>query len=186
MVEHTASPVHLEAVDPDEQIIPAVKGTLRVLESALAHGTSVRRVIYTSTCGAIRELNKVQRVYTEADWNDRAVAEVRARGREASQLEKYQASKVLAERAAWDFVEKNKGEIIWDLVVLNPPWIFGPTLQPVSTPDELNESMRMWFLAVIRGTDSFGQPLGKEGFDNAEYVPSYYKNGGFHADGMFH
>ena len=25
--------------------------------------------------------------------------------------------------AAWEFVEKNKGKINWDLVVLNPPYV---------------------------------------------------------------
>jgi methylase of polypeptide subunit release factors len=25
--------------------------------------------------------------------------------------------------AAWEFVEKNKGKINWDLVVLNPPFV---------------------------------------------------------------
>lgn len=89
LIEHTAAPVHLGAVEPDEQIIPAVSGTLRVLEAALAHGASVKRVVYTSTCGAVRESLPAPKRFSEADWNERAVAEVRARGREAGQLEKY-------------------------------------------------------------------------------------------------
>lgn len=27
--------------------------------------------------------------------------------------------------AAWDFMEKHKSEFQWDLVVLNPPFVFG-------------------------------------------------------------
>lgn len=154
--------MHLGAVEPDEQIVPAVNGTLRILESALTHGTSVKRVVYTSTCGAVRESIPTPKQFSEADWNERAVTEVRARGREAGQLEKYQASKVLAERAAWEFVEKNKGKIAWDLVVCNPPWIFGPTLQPVDKPEQLNESMKIWYNAVIKGADLFGNPHKKE------------------------
>ncbi|KAH9916175.1 uncharacterized protein B0H18DRAFT_1107716 [Fomitopsis serialis] len=164
LIQHTAAPVHLNAVEPDEQIIPAVNGTLRILESALAFGTSVKRVVYTSTCGAIRELGMTPRRFSEADWNERAVAEVREKGREAAQLVKYQASKVLAERAAWEFSEMNKGKMGWDLVVCNPPWILGPTLQPVSKPEEMNESMRIWYQGFIKGTDHLGNPQKKEFF----------------------
>ena len=35
----------------------------------------------------------------------------------------YRASKVLAERAIVDFVEKNKGEIGWDEVSFVPAWV---------------------------------------------------------------
>lgn len=162
LIEHTIATVHLGAVEPDEYIVPSVAGTLRILEAALTHGTSVKRVVYTSTCGAVRESLTTPKQFSEADWNERAVAEVRTRGREAGQLEKYQASKVLAERAAWEFVGKHEGKIPWDLVVCNPPWIFGPTLQPVSAPEQLNESMRIWYEAVIKGMDRSGVPLGKE------------------------
>ncbi|KAH9838563.1 uncharacterized protein C8Q71DRAFT_704621 [Rhodofomes roseus] len=162
LIQHTASPVHLFSVEPDEQIIPAVNGTVGILKSALTYGTSVKRIVYTSTCGAIRENPTTPRLFSEADWNDAALADVRARGREADQLAKYQASKVLAERAAWEFVDKNKESIGWDLVVCNPPWILGPTLQPVSKPDDLNESMKIWYYAIINGIDASGNPQKKE------------------------
>lgn len=32
---------------------------------------------------------------------------------------------------------------MWDLVVVNGSWMFRPTLQPVSAPGQLNESMSM-------------------------------------------
>ena len=35
------------------------------------------------------------------------------------------ASKTLAEKAAWEFVDANKSKISWDFVAINPPWIFG-------------------------------------------------------------
>jgi hypothetical protein len=37
----------------------------------------------------------------------------------------YMASKTLAEKAAWEFVAAHKSEISWDLVAINPPYIFG-------------------------------------------------------------
>ncbi|KZT73630.1 NAD(P)-binding protein [Daedalea quercina L-15889] len=165
LIQHPASPVHMNAIEPDEQIVPAVNGTVGVLESALAYGTSVKRVVYTSSCGAVRGVETTTpRRYSEADWNEASVADVRARGRAAGQLSKYQASKVLAERAAWDFVEKHKGSIGWDLVACCPPWIFGPTLQPVKEPEQMNDSMRIWFQATIKGTDDSGIPQEKEFF----------------------
>ena len=38
-------------------------------------------------------------------------------------MHQYQASKTLAERAAWEFVEEKKGEIKFDLVSINPSWV---------------------------------------------------------------
>jgi hypothetical protein len=32
--------------------------------------------------------------------------------------------------AAWDFYEKNKASIKWDMVVLNPPSVFGVSIIP--------------------------------------------------------
>lgn len=42
----------------------------------------------------------------------------------------YAASKALAERAAWDFVEKEKPS--FDLSVINPVYNFGPFIHEVS------------------------------------------------------
>lgn len=50
----------------------------------------------------------------------------------------YSASKKLAERAAWDFVDREKPS--WTLTVLNPPMIYGPVLQPRATLGSLNTS----------------------------------------------
>jgi len=52
------------------------------------------------------------------------------------------ASKSLAEKAAWKFVAAHRSEISWDVVVINPPSIFGPSLSPASTSDSANTSQR--------------------------------------------
>jgi nucleoside-diphosphate-sugar epimerase len=80
-------------------------------------------VVLTSSAAAIRESN-VSRVFTESDWNDAAVEAVKIKGSTAG----YLASKTLAEKAAWEFVAAHKSEISWDLVALNPPYIFGVRL----------------------------------------------------------
>ena len=53
---------------------------------------------------------------------------VKAKGSAADPFTIYMASKTLAEKAAWEFVDANKSTISWDLVALNPPWIFGASL----------------------------------------------------------
>lgn len=151
-IEHTASPFHFKAGEPDELIIPAVHGTTRVLESALAHGSRVKRIVVTSSCASVMQVQDTPRKFSEEDWNDAAIAEVREKGRAASQPAKYRASKTLAERAAWDFVAKNKEKLTWELVVLNPPYVFGPAIHEVGAPESLNESMHDWFHSVLKGS----------------------------------
>jgi hypothetical protein len=44
-------------------------------------------------------------------------------------MEAYRASKTLAERAAWEFVETHQPA--WDLTTINPPFVYGPIIQEV-------------------------------------------------------
>ncbi|KAH9930009.1 NAD(P)-binding protein [Fomitopsis serialis] len=151
-IEHTASPFHFKANDPDELIIPAVHGTTRILESALAHGKNVKRIVITSSTAAVLSIQSTPRTFTEADWNEAAIQLVHEEGAKAPNAMKYRASKTLAEKAAWEFVEKNKGVLGWDLVVLNPPYVFGPAIHEVGAPEALNESMHDWFHTVFKGS----------------------------------
>ncbi|KAJ7186147.1 D-lactaldehyde dehydrogenase [Mycena filopes] len=144
-IEHTASPFHLHAVEPDELIIPAIHGTVGILKSALKYGKSVKRVVITSSCAAVLQVEDEPRIFSELDWNEQAPSQVAEMGREAPPMTKYRASKTLAERAAWAFVEEHKSEMEWDLVVLNPPFVFGPTIHFTPTPDALNTSARQFY-----------------------------------------
>lgn len=133
-VLHTASPYVLDAKDPQADLVdPAVKGTRNVLGSAARAG-SVRRVIVTSSMAAITDEPESDHVLTEADWNTR------------SSLDRnpYYFSKTLAERAAWEFVEKEKPG--FDLVVINPFLVIGPALSPA-----INTSNQM-FIDLLKGT----------------------------------
>jgi nucleoside-diphosphate-sugar epimerase len=114
-VHHVASPIppaHPE--DPDELIVPAREGTLRVLRAAREAGA--RRVVLTSSFAAVGYSPKPVRDYTEEDWTDP----------DTPGLPPYPRSKTIAERAAWDYVEQHPGGT--ELVVLNPTFIIGPTL----------------------------------------------------------
>jgi len=112
-VHHTASPM-IQSDDPDEVIVPARDGTLRVLRAARDAG--VRRVVLTSSFAAVGYSPKPGAEYTEADWTDP----------DTPGLPAYPLSKVVAERTAWDFINHEGGET--ELVVVNPTFILGPTL----------------------------------------------------------
>src|SRR6202043_4196954 len=69
-VLHVASPFPpAQPKDPDELIVPARDGTLRVLRACLAAG--VKRVVVTSSVAAVRnagsDVNSQDRELTEAD-----------------------------------------------------------------------------------------------------------------------
>jgi dihydroflavonol-4-reductase len=116
-VLHVASPFPpVQPKDPDELIVPAREGALRVLRSALAAG--VERVVMTSSIAAIRSGRESSEAapYTEADWTD---------GNDTSRTP-YVRSKTLAERAAWDHVKETGAEN--RLAVINPGAIIGPAL----------------------------------------------------------
>ncbi|KAG8959164.1 methylglyoxal reductase (NADPH-dependent) gre2 [Tulasnella sp. 419] len=149
-VAHTASPVTSNADDPDELIIPAVHGTLSVLESIRKNGDRVKRVVVTSSFASVLEPHTSPYTYTELDWNDFAIKEVKEKGRDADPMIKYRASKVMAERAAWDFVKEHQSEIGFDLVTLLPTFVFGPLLHEVNSPDSINFSVGLLRSAVIQ------------------------------------
>ena len=85
----------------------------------------MKRFVLTSSAVAVREPTTVPRVFTESDWNNADVEAVKTKGSAAGPVAMYMASKTLAEKAAWEFIAAHKSEISWDLVAINPPFIFG-------------------------------------------------------------
>lgn len=117
-VLHVASPIGLSVPkDENDMIRPAVEGTVRVLRAARDAG--VKRVVMTSNFGAVGYSHTdTTQVITEESWTDP----------NEPGLSAYNKSKVLAERAAWDFMAKEGGKL--ELSVVNPVGIFGPALGP--------------------------------------------------------
>jgi len=116
-VLHVASPFPpTQPKNPDELIVPARDGALRVLRAALDAG--VERVAMTSSVAAVRSDRDSSETapYTEADWTD---------GDDVSRTP-YVRSKALAERAAWQHVRTAGAED--RLAVINPGAIIGPAL----------------------------------------------------------
>ncbi|KAF8879130.1 hypothetical protein BD779DRAFT_1676525 [Infundibulicybe gibba] len=135
-VEHIASPVTPYTDDPQ-----AVEGAIGILQSALkSKSESLKRIVITSSIAAIHVLNHTseQIILSETDWNDEAVRLVEEKGKDASGVTKYEASKTLAERAAWSFLDKHKHEVGWDLVCLHPSYVYGPCMHDVKMPSDLN------------------------------------------------
>ncbi len=105
-----------------------MQGTTSILNSALKHGNTLKRLILTSSAVAALEFTTVPRFFTESDWNNGAVEAVKAKGSAAGPFVIYCASKTLAERAAWDFLTAHQSDISWDLAVINPSLIIGARL----------------------------------------------------------
>ncbi|KAH9684338.1 Epimerase domain-containing protein [Citrus sinensis] len=118
-VFHVASPCTLEdPVDPEKELIlPAVQGTLNVLEAAKRFG--VRRVVVTSSISAIvPNPGWKDKVFDETSWTDLEYCKSRKKW--------YPVSKTLAEKAAWEFAEKHGV----DVVAIHPATCLGPLMQP--------------------------------------------------------
>jgi dihydroflavonol-4-reductase len=118
-VLHVASPCPpQQPVDPDELIVPARDGAVRVLRAALDAGVS--RVVLTSSGVAIRYATtadgSLAHPYDEHDWTDPD---------DVSQTP-YTRSKAAAERAAWEFVRTQQAPQL--LTVIVPTAIIGPLL----------------------------------------------------------
>ncbi|MEE6682167.1 hypothetical protein PS409_08600 [Pediococcus pentosaceus] len=104
-----ASPVFSN--DPNSDTT-ATEGILRILKAAQqAH---VKRVVMTANFGAIGFSNHDQtNITTEADWTD-----PNEKG-----LSAYEKFKLIAEQAAWQFIEQSHGSL--ELTTINPVAIMG-------------------------------------------------------------
>lgn len=114
-VLHVASPLGGDTSrDPNALIVPAREGTLRVLRAATKAG--VKRVVMTSAAAAARPPPDSDRISDETIWADPT----------DRQFDAYRQSKILAERAAWNFMAGHPGPTT--LTTILPGAVFGPVL----------------------------------------------------------
>jgi dihydroflavonol-4-reductase len=93
---------------------PAREGTLRVLEAAVK--ANVKRVVMTSAAAAARPPLESNRTSDESVWSDP----------NDPQFDAYRLSKILAGRAAWDYMTTEGGKTEFTTVL--PGAVFGPVL----------------------------------------------------------
>jgi nucleoside-diphosphate-sugar epimerase len=136
-VIHTASPFHFNVTDTKKDLLdPAIIGTTGVLKAIKKNAPSVKKVVITSSFAAIVDAGKgngVGHTYSEKDWNP--ITEQQALQNPGFG---YRASKTFAEKAAWDFVEREKPG--FTLSVMNPPLVLGPIVHYLNSLDALNTS----------------------------------------------
>ncbi|HYA67051.1 MAG TPA: NAD-dependent epimerase/dehydratase family protein, partial [Burkholderiaceae bacterium] len=116
-VLHVASPFIADTPrDPDELIVPARDGTLRVLRAAARAG--VQRVVQTSSLAAVMygKESTDGHVFTEEDWTNPDHQDNSA----------YTRSKAIAEKAAWDALPNVGQGLQW--TAINPGLVLGPLL----------------------------------------------------------
>ncbi|WVR07600.1 hypothetical protein IAU60_004642 [Kwoniella sp. DSM 27419] len=145
-VAHLASPFYIQGVkDPQELIGPAVKGTTGILQSIQTYNPGIKRVVVTSSTAAVGSIvsNKSPHIYTEEDWNHDSVPHVEQNGLKSNAFHSYLASKTLAEKAVWSFVQEQKPS--WDVVTLCPPFVYGEAIQQISSPEQINTSVAAFF-----------------------------------------
>jgi len=131
LVYHMASPFVIRGItDANKQLIePALEGTRNVLNS-VNNTSSVKRVVLTSSVAAVfgdaKEALKVgSDGFTEEHWNSTSRID----------HQPYDYSKLLAEKEAWAI---NRNQNRWDMVVLNPGLIFGPSFTQQSASTSLS------------------------------------------------
>eukprot|EP00761_Pharyngomonas_kirbyi_P007160 gb/GECH01007169.1/.p1 GENE.gb/GECH01007169.1/~~gb/GECH01007169.1/.p1 ORF type:complete len:328 (+),score=72.24 gb/GECH01007169.1/:1-984(+) len=122
-VIHMASPTRTESVSnvEEEVIRPARDGTINLL-SACERVGNVKRVVFTSCITTMIYNNRRGEDFDLQDdmWSDENFL------RENKKW--YQLSKTLAEKAAWQFMEK--GDRSFELVCIHPGLTLGPILSP--------------------------------------------------------
>lgn len=167
LVIHTASPFFVSGIkNAQKQLIePAVEGTRNVLQSVNKTG-SVKRVVLTSSVVAMYGdaadiLSEKNGVFTEESWNTTSSA----------RHQPYAFSKTLAEKLAWEMAGKQDR---WDLLVINPGFIMGPSLskRTDSTSIEL-------MLQMVQGKFKTGVPAGDMGFVDVRDVAKAHILAGF-------
>lgn len=123
-VLHVASPFLLETPkDVEKELMkPAVEGTLHVLRAVAAASPQPKRVVLTSSMASVAygRSDPAGHLYTEADWTNAASKH--------PSVVPYVRSKVLAERAAWDFVNALPAAQKFELATVCPSTVFGPLL----------------------------------------------------------
>ncbi len=146
LVIHTALPFFTQGIkNAREQLIqPALEGTANVLNTANETST-VKRIVLTSSMvavygDAIDVKNASTGAFDEKAWNTTST----------ETHQPYSLSKTLAEMEAWKLVNEQDR---WDLVVINPGFVMGPSLSKRADSTSMD-----FMLSMVNGKYSMGIP----------------------------
>lgn len=154
---HVASPYHFKVTDPEKDLLlPAINGTVSILKAAHQYNeknhNKVKRIVVTSSFASVVDPNKGYRPgysYTEKDWCPLTYEQgVAAKD---NPIVVYGVSKVCAERAAWEFIEKEKPS--FTLATLCEPLVFGPSVNGFKSVDDIHTSNASLWSLVNSGKD---------------------------------
>ncbi|XVF33502.1 hypothetical protein REPUB_Repub17cG0174100 [Reevesia pubescens] len=124
-VFHVAHPMDVKGKEPEEIVTKrAVEGLLGILKASL-NSKTVKRVVYTSTAGAILYNNKGLSENDESIWSDLDLC----RSNKLVSMS-YLGPKIMAEKTALEFAEKHGLEV----VTLVLPLVVGPFICPNMPP----------------------------------------------------
>ena len=158
---HVASPFHFNVTNPEKDLLlPAINGTESVLKAAHQYNSTqtdqnnqIKRIVITSSSASVLDLDKGLRpgyTYTEQDWAPLTYEEAAAATDNPAKV--YRASKTLAERAAWNFVEKQRPT--FTIATICEPMVFGPLTTKLKSLNDLNTSNGMVWKLVTSGKDA--------------------------------
>lgn len=146
-IQHIASPFPRTLPKNDNELIaPAKWGTLNILNAAVAN--HVKRVVVVSSIAAIaygKSKKELQNTFNENHWTDET---------NLKDSTPYFRSKTIAEKAAWNFMEKNKPDL--ELTTILPGAILGPVLE-----NDFGTSANI----IVKILDGSTPALPKIGFD---------------------
>ncbi|OAP63088.1 hypothetical protein AYL99_02315 [Fonsecaea erecta] len=147
---HATSPFnYAEAKTPGDFIDPAIHCPTEILESAAKHAPRLKRLVITSRRG------HRQPVRSPGEWQS-VLSDVRdpvtkEQGYAGDLSLAYWASKTLAEQAGWKFMQSEKPS--FELVVLNPPIVYGILSHSIDSMSDLNTDTVLWkFMTSEKGT----------------------------------
>jgi nucleoside-diphosphate-sugar epimerase len=158
-IVHMASPFKLKVKNAQKDLIdPALLGTKNVLNAA-NNAPSVKKVVLTSSVVAIYGdnidmTNQNLSSFTEEQFNTSSSVD----------HQPYPYSKVLAEKLAW---EMEKAQSKWQLSVLNPSFVMGPSLTKTSESESLK-----FMTDLLSGKMRTGVPVLNMGFVDVRDVAS--------------
>ncbi|PTN10243.1 hypothetical protein C8N47_102228 [Mangrovibacterium marinum] len=167
LVIHTASPFRLTGVkDADEELIrPALQGVQNVFSSAYG-STTVKRIVLTSSIVAL-----IGDTIEIADLPNKKVDENCWNTTSTISHQPYPFSKTIAEREAWTL---SKQMDHFDLVVINPGLIFGPSLSK-----RIDSTSISLMIQILSGKFRTGVPKGAQAVVDVRDVAKAHIRAGF-------